>query len=373
MQQFTTLAVALAAIGKAASAASVSGSPEGYGASATGGAAGSTVTPTSIDELTSYLTSDEALTVVLTQTFDFRGTEGTASETGCAPYGTGSSCQIAINKDDWCTNYQPDAPSVDVSYDKAALNPIEVASDKTIIGEGSSGVILGKGLRMSNGVNNIIIQNIAISELNPQYVWGGDAITLDGSSNVWVDHVKTSLIGRQHIVTGNSQNTGVTISNNFVDGTTSWSANCNSYHYWAVYMTGTEDTITFKGNYIYHTSGRSPKLGANAVVHMPNNYWDDINGHALEGESAYALIEGSVFQDVTTTETDWSGALYAPSSDDSACQSALGRSCYANSYSSADSLSGSDSSVLSQIGRNAADCDSADNIGDVPNNAGNTL
>ncbi|KAI7341760.1 hypothetical protein KC336_g23326, partial [Hortaea werneckii] len=61
MQQFTTLAVALAAIGNAASAASVSGTPEGYGASATGGAAGSTVTPTSIDELTSYLTSDEAL------------------------------------------------------------------------------------------------------------------------------------------------------------------------------------------------------------------------------------------------------------------------------------------------------------------------
>ena len=100
MQQFTTLAVALAAIGNAASAsaASVSESPEGYGASATGGAAGSTVTPTSIDELTSYLTSDEALTVVLTQTFDFRGSEGTASETGCAPWGTGSSCQVAINK-----------------------------------------------------------------------------------------------------------------------------------------------------------------------------------------------------------------------------------------------------------------------------------
>ncbi|KAI6877210.1 hypothetical protein KC355_g22472, partial [Hortaea werneckii] len=129
------------------------------------------------------------------------------------------------------------APSADVSYDKAGLNPIEVASDKTIIGEGSSGVILGKGLRMANGANNIIIQNIAISELNPQYVWGGDAITLSGSSNIWVDHVTTSLIGRQHIVTGNQQNTGVTISNNFVNGSTSWSANCDSYHYWAVYMT----------------------------------------------------------------------------------------------------------------------------------------
>ena len=92
-----------------------------------------------------------------------------------------------------CTNYQADAPSVDVSYDKAALNPIQVKSDKTIIGDGQSGVLLGKGLRLAGGVSNVIIQNIAISELNPQYVWGGDAITLDGTSDVWVDHVAVRI------------------------------------------------------------------------------------------------------------------------------------------------------------------------------------
>lgn len=138
-------------------------------------------------------------------------------------------------------------------------------------------------------------------------------------------------------------------------------------------MTGTDDTITFKGNYIYHTSGRSPKLGAGAVVHMPNNYWDDNNGHALKGEDAYALIEGSVFQDVSTPSSDWSGSLYAPSSDDSACQSALGRSCYANAYSGSSSLSGDNTDVLSQIGENAASATSADDIGDIPSTAGNTL
>lgn len=26
--------------------------------------------------------------------------------------------------------------------------------------------------------------------LNPQYVWGGDIITLDGTDNVWIDHNK---------------------------------------------------------------------------------------------------------------------------------------------------------------------------------------
>lgn len=372
MLNLNALAVALAAISTAAQAASVSGKPEGFGAGTTGGASGKTVTPTSTDELTQYLESDEALTVVLSTTFDYRKTEGTASETGCAPYGTGSACQIAINKDDWCSNYQASAPSASVTYDKAALNPINVGSDKTIIGEGSKGVIMGKGLRVANGAKNVIIQNIAISELNPQYVWGGDAITLDGSSNVWVDHVHTSNIGRQHIVTGNGKNTGVTISNNFIDGETKWSANCNSYHYWAVYMTGTDDTITFKGNYIHHTSGRSPKLGGGATVHMVNNYWDENNGHALEGESSYALFEGNIFQDVSTPETDWSGSLYAPSSSDSACQSTLGRSCVANAYSGTG-LKGTDSSVLSKVGKNAASAEATSDIGDVPSNAGNTL
>lgn len=36
----------------------------------------------------------------------------------------------------------------------------------------------GKGLRIINA-SNVIIQNIKITNLNPKYVWGGDAITLD--------------------------------------------------------------------------------------------------------------------------------------------------------------------------------------------------
>lgn len=35
-------------------------------------------------------------------------------------------------------------------------------------------------------------------DLNPQYVWGGDAITLDGTDKVWIDHCKCMLI-YQHI------------------------------------------------------------------------------------------------------------------------------------------------------------------------------
>lgn len=66
-----------------------------------------------------------------------------------------------------------------------------------------------------------------LQELNPQFVWGGDAITLDSTDKVWIDHCKFSLIGRQMIVSGWGAAGHVTISNNEFDGVTSWSAGCN--------------------------------------------------------------------------------------------------------------------------------------------------
>ena len=49
----------------------------------------------------------------------------------------------------------------------------------------------GKGLRIV-GSKNIIIQNIRISDLNAQYVWGGDAIAIDGGSNIWASYFQHS-------------------------------------------------------------------------------------------------------------------------------------------------------------------------------------
>lgn len=239
-------------------ATSVTGSAEGFAGSVTGGGAAAAVTPTTTDELVSYLGDSSARVIVLDREFDFRNTEGTTTTSGCSPWGTGSACQIAINKDDWCTNYQPDAPVVDsITYDAAGELGITVASDKTLVGTGSSGVIYGKGLRMVSGVSNIIIQNVHITEINPQYVWGGDGITINGADLVWIDHVKTSRIGRQHIVLGEDASNRVTISNSEIDGETDWSATCDGNHYWGLYFTGSNDMVTLKGNYIHHTSGRS--------------------------------------------------------------------------------------------------------------------
>lgn len=104
---------------------------------------------------------------------------------------------MAIDQDDWCENYEPDAATVDsITYNTAGTLGITVASDKSIVGEGSNGIIKGKGLRIVNGAENVIIQNIQISDINPEYVWGGDAITLDETDNVWIDHVTVSANSR---------------------------------------------------------------------------------------------------------------------------------------------------------------------------------
>ncbi|KXH43416.1 pectin lyase [Colletotrichum simmondsii] len=344
--------LAAAALAQQAAAVSVTGTPEGFASGTTGGGSATAVTPTTNDELVSYLGDSSARVIVLTKTFDFTDEDGTATETGCAPWGTASACQVAINKDSWCDNYQSSAPSVSVTYNKAGLNPIKVASNKSIIGSGSKGVIVGKGLRIA-GAENVIIQNIKIENINPKYVWGGDAITLDTTDNVWIDHVTTSKIGRQHLVLGTSASGKVTVSNSEFDGQSDYSATCDGYHYWVNYFAGSSDTITYMNNYIHHFSGRAPKVNGNSFVHALNNYWSDSTGHGFEVTSGgYVLAEGNVFSNVATViEAGGDGATLAITSSNAAdCSSKMGRSCQANSFSSSGTFTGTDTSVLNKFG-----------------------
>ncbi|KAM0226819.1 hypothetical protein ACHAPO_012061 [Fusarium lateritium] len=357
-------------------AAGVTGAAEGFAKGVTGGGSATAVYPTTTAQLVSYLGDSSARVIILDRTFDFTGTEGTTSATGCAPYGTASACQLAINKDDWCTNYQPNAPKVSVKYDNAALNPILVGSNKSLVGVGSKGIIKGKGLYIAKGVKNVIVQNIHITNLNPQYVWGGDAIALDNTDLVWIDHVTTSLIGRQHIVLGNNASNRVTISNHKLDGATSWSATCNGYHYWGMYFTGSADTVTFKNNYIYKTSGRAPKVGGNTLLHAVNNYWYDNAGHAFEiGAGGQVVAEGNIFQNVATPleASSFAGKLFASPSTaaNAVCSSYLGHVCQVNGFGSSGTLSGSTTDFLTNFsGKNVASAAAYSSVTGLSSSAG---
>ncbi|PWW74910.1 Polysaccharide Lyase Family 1 protein [Tuber magnatum] len=275
---------------------------------------------------------------MLKKEYNFIGSQGTVTEVGCRPPSNtcpNSGGQDAINGASWRL----------LKYDKAGTTFIEVKSNKSIVGKGSAGVIRGIGLRIANGASNVIIQN----ELNPQYIWGGDAIIL-------ADSDMFSLIGRQMIATGYAKAGRVTISNNEFDGNTSWSAACNGDHYWTMLFLGSSDLITLAGNYIHDCSGRAPKIGgastSNVIVHAVNNYFSSIGTHPPSSSSGHsfdletggmALIEGNVFDSVTTTITATSvsagGRIFNAysSSDSNTCTAPLGRACAQNSISGSGS------------------------------------
>ncbi|KKA26877.1 hypothetical protein TD95_003278 [Thielaviopsis punctulata] len=290
--------------------AQVIGKPFGFAADVTGGGDATPQYPKDIAELTKWLTDDTPRVIMIDKTFDFRNSEGTVTANCCSDPST-TVCSGGTSKGQlWLVDTCPAGQTAQTcSYDKAGKNPIDVGSNKSIVGVGNKGVISGKGLRMRNNNTNVIIQNIHITNLNPQYVWGGDIITMDETDLIWIDHCKFSLAGRQFLVSGWGAAGRVTISNNEFDGRTTWSAGCNGKHYWTMLFLGLKDFYTFSGNWIHDVSGRAPHMGTDHTdseiqFQAINNYWQNVGGHAFDvDKNVNVLVEGSYFDNVTTPVT----------------------------------------------------------------------
>ncbi|KAI8252592.1 putative pectin lyase F [Colletotrichum sp. SAR 10_77] len=322
-------------------AAQVKGTAYGFAKGVTGGGSATAAAPKDITELATWLSDSTARVILIDKTFDFVGSEGTATETGC----TSTTCTLANGGQDYigsnsCTG--SGMVSASVSYDKAGATSLVVGSNKSIVGVGSKGVIQGKGLRLPATSKNVIIQNVHITNINPRDVWGGDALQLEGNDGVWVDHCKFSKVGRMFVVTHFAASR-LTISNTEFDGTTTTSATCNGNHYWTAMFIATGDKVTLDRNYWHALSGRAPKLGqsgATTTVQASNNLFSNMLGHAFDAYAGTsALIEGNVFESVTlpmTAEAEKVGTIFnAPDSASLAlCSSSLGRTCVANSLSS---------------------------------------
>ncbi|KAG8817906.1 hypothetical protein FRC18_000326 [Serendipita sp. 400] len=355
MLTWTILALALSS----ASVVQAIGTPLGFGSSTTGGGSAAAATPTSNTQLVSWLSDSTARTIVLTSIFDFTSYYGSTSGTICKPWTCTPNPQVAIDQNSWCENYEPSAATGTASWYVSGTGysyTLKVGSNKTLLGKGSSAGIKGIGLLIQNA-DNVIIQNINISDINAQFVWGGDAITIVGSTHVWIDHNYIKNVGRQFIVTGYDPAKSVTISNNLFDGRATYSAVCNGKHYWVALFTGTSDTITFAQNYIYMTSGRGPHVGGTSgytqYVHLVNNYYVSVGGHAIDSQvGAVTLAEGNYFNTVTTPSVSGSAGneyFIQSSSELSACQSALGRTCQANTLLSSGSVSRANTVVLTAL------------------------
>ncbi|KAJ7803200.1 pectate lyase [Mycena olivaceomarginata] len=333
--------------------ASAVGTPFGLAAGTTGGGSATPSVPSSLAQLTTWLSDSTARVILLESIYDFTSNEGTTTGTICKPWTCSPNPQFAIDANSWCENDEPSAAKSTATYYVAGTKPLVVASNKTLLGKGSAGGIKGKGLKIT-GANNIIIQNIKITDINAEYVWGGDALQIDGGSNIWVDSNYFQHIGRQMVVTGYGAVTKTTFSNNVFNGDSTYSATCNGCHYWTALFTGSGDQITFALNYLYKTSGRGPHVGGTSGyfqdVHVYNNYFVSVAGHAIDPEvGSKILLEGNYFNTVTTPTLAGAGQTYIPttSAQTAACSSLLGRSCVANVLlSSGALLAGTDTGTL---------------------------
>ncbi|WP_369247552.1 pectinesterase family protein [Streptomyces sp. R41] len=153
---------------------------------------------------------------------------------------------------------------------------IKVADNKTIIGSGTSGQIVGGGFFLGQGVHNVIIRNLTIRDAY-QGVWNDkehdyDGIQMDGAHHVWIDHNDIRHMA-DGLIDSRKDTTYLTVSYNKL-------SNENK----ALGIGWTDNTtadITIHHNWIRETEQRNPSTDNVAHAHLYNNYLQDEPGTAI--------------------------------------------------------------------------------------------
>ncbi|WP_327351365.1 pectinesterase family protein [Streptomyces sp. NBC_01304] len=200
-------------------------------------------------------------------------------------------------------------PYVIVVAGTIAMDPkgkeIKVASDKTIVGSGTAGHIVGGGFFLGQGVHNVIIRNLTIRDAY-MGTWNDkehdfDAIQMDGAHHVWIDHNDLRNMA-DGLIDSRKDTTYLTVS---------W--NKLSHDNKAFGIGWTENTtadLTIHHNWIRETEQRNPSTDNVAHAHLYNNYLQDDAGTDITSSYGnYArgntrmVLENSYFQGVNNPVT----------------------------------------------------------------------
>jgi len=180
---------------------------------------------------------------------------------------------------------------------------VTVASNKTIVGKGSAGVLNGVSLVLKSGVSNIVIRNLKITKCKAS----NDNIHLERSvHHVWIDHCDLS--------------SDTTHDKDYYDGlldithaadyiTVSW----NYFHdHYKTSLVGHSDDnssedsghlhVTYHHNYYKNISSRAPSIRF-GTLHAYNNYYKsffDAGTGISSRMGAVARIEKDYFDTVGT-------------------------------------------------------------------------
>jgi len=189
------------------------------------------------------------------------------------------------------------AAVVKISTPISGCGVIDIGSNKSILGVGSNAGLLTSGFRIKQG-KNVIIRNLKLTPPKK-----GDALALDRSTNVWIDHVDFQSLG---LVGGKDDYDGlldITHASDYV--TVSW---CKFTNHWKGSLVGhsdsnaSEDTgklhVTYHHNYWYNVNSRTPSIRF-GTGHIFNSYYDSIPTSGINSRmGAKVLVEGNVFNNV---------------------------------------------------------------------------
>ncbi|MFF1461094.1 polysaccharide lyase family 1 protein [Streptomyces sp. NPDC058330] len=241
------VAVAALAVGTLpGSAGAAESAPVGFGAGTTGGGSASAVTVSTLAAFTSAVSGDSAKTVKVSGLITLSG-------------------------------------------------QVDVGSNTTVLGVGSSSGFTGGGLRLKGG-SNIVIRNLNISKpLAPS-----DGITVQNSTKVWIDH-NSFFADRDHDKDYYDGLLDITHASD--DVTVSWNTFKNHYKGSLVGHSdsnASEDTghlhVTYHHNHFQNVYSRIPSLRF-GTGHFYDNYVQGADTAVHSRMGAQMLVENNVFRD----------------------------------------------------------------------------
>ncbi|WP_030263766.1 pectinesterase family protein [Streptomyces violens] len=214
---------------------------------------------------------------------------------------------------------------------------IDVASDKTIVGVGTSGEIVHGELHLNPGTHNVIIRNLTIRDSYVEGDWDGkttdfDAVQMDSVHHVWIDHNRFTHMGDGLLdVRKNSEyvtvsynrfdthnkafgigwtddvRTQITIDHNWFRGTKQRNPsadNCAYAHLYNNYLSAQVDDGDPVWSYGNYARGRTKMV-------IENSYYDGVQHPYQADETAELVQRGSVLKD-TTGRHDTRGTAFDP-------------------------------------------------------------
>lgn len=224
---------------------------EGFAEGTTGGADGETVTAADQSELEDYLSAEEPYVILVDGAIEV------------SPKGT----------------------------------EMDIASNKSVVGVGTGGEIVGGGFFLGEDTSNVIIRNLTIRDTEmpeddpDDKDFDYDGIQMDGASDVWIDHNRIARMN-DGLVDSRKDTTNLTVSwNEIGEGNKAFGIG------WTDNVTA---EITIHHNWIHDTGPRNPSTDNVAHAHLYNNYLQNIDGYGNYSRGyTKMVIENSYFENVT--------------------------------------------------------------------------